>query len=58
MKKKIDNFSYSAIEWRAINYLDLNIEQSEKIFEIISALEDLDDVQNIFTNVNLGNIKS
>ena len=57
-EKKIDNFSYSAIEWRAINYLDLNIEQSEKIFEIISALEDLDDVQNIFTNVNLGNIKS
>ena len=57
-EKKIDNFSYSAIEWRAINYLDLNAEQSEKIFEILSALEDLDDVQNIFTNVNLGNIKS
>ena len=57
LEKKINNFSYSAIEWRAINFLDLNNEQSEKIFEILSALEDLDDVQNIFTNASLGNIK-
>ena len=56
-EKKIDNFLHSSIEWRAINYLDLNAEQSEKIFEILSALEDLEDVQNIFTNANLGNTK-
>ena len=55
LEKKINNFPYSAIEWRAINFLDLNDEQNEKIFEILSALEDLDDVQNIFTNANLGN---
>ena len=38
LEKKIDIFSYSAIEWRALNYIDLNKEQSEKILEILSAL--------------------
>ena len=52
-EKKIDNFTYSAIEWRAFNYLNLNNEQSKKMIEMFSALEELDDVQNIFTNVNL-----
>ena len=58
LEKKIDNFSYSAIEWRAFNYIDLNREQGEKILETLNALEELDDVQNIFTNANLENIKS
>ena len=56
LEKKIDTFSYSGIEWRAFNYIDLNKEQSEKILEILSALEELDDVQNIFTNANLEKI--
>ena len=56
LEKKIEIFSYSAIEWRALNYIDLNKEQSEKILEILRALEELDDVQNIFTNANLKNI--
>ena len=58
LEKKIDVFSYSAIEWRALNYIDLDKEQSEKILEILNALEELDDVQNIFTNANLENIKT
>jgi YebC/PmpR family DNA-binding regulatory protein len=57
LEKKIDIFSYSAIEWRAQNYINLNKEQCDKIFEILSALEELDDVQNIFTNANLENIQ-
>ena len=57
LEKKIDTFSYSAIEWRAINYINLNEEQSEKVLEILRALEDLDDVQNIFTNANLEKIQ-
>ena len=57
LEKKINVFSYSAIEWRALNYIDLNKEQSEKILEMLNALEELDDVQNIFTNANLENIK-
>ena len=53
LEKKIDIFSYSAIEWRPLNYIDLDEEKSQKILEILNSLEELDDVQNIFTNVNL-----
>jgi|TARA_B110000211_G_scaffold172995_1_gene195387 YebC/PmpR family DNA-binding regulatory protein len=58
LEKKIDAFSYSAIEWRPLNFIELNKEQSEKTLETLSALEELDDVQNIFTNANLENMKS
>ena len=57
LEKKIDTFSYSAIEWRALSHIELNKEQSEKILEILSSLEELDDVQNIFTNANLEKIQ-
>ena len=56
LEKKIDIFSYSAIEWRALNYLNLTNEQSKKVVDILNSLEELDDVQKIFTNVNLENI--
>ena len=56
-EKKLDNFEYSGIEWRPLSYLDLNKEQSEKTVEILESLEELDDVQNVYTNVNLENIK-
>ena len=52
------NFRYSAIEWRALNYLNLNNEQSKKIIEIFNMLEELDDVQNVFTNANLEKLNS
>ena len=52
-EKKIDTFAYSAIEWRAIDYLNLNEEQSKKMIEVLNNLEELDDVQNIFSNANL-----
>ena len=53
LEKKIDTLNYSAIEWRPLNYVDLNSDKSEKIVEVLTALEELDDVQNIFTNANL-----
>ena len=52
-EKKIDNFAYSAIEWRALNYLNLNKVQNKKIEDVLSTLQELDDVQNIFINANL-----
>ena len=55
LEKKIDNFAYSAIEWRAINFLKLDKNQSEKMIEVLTNLEDLDDVQNVYTNANLNN---
>ena len=42
---------------RPSNYLKLNKEQSEQILEVLTALEELDDVQNIFTNANLKNLQ-
>jgi len=57
LEKKINIFSYSAIDWRPINYIDLNKEQGDKILETLSALEELDDVQNIFSNANLEKIE-
>ena len=57
LEKKIETFNYSSIEWRPLNYVDINKDQSEQIVEILTALEELDDVQNIFTNANLKNLQ-
>ena len=54
-EKKIDSFSYSAIEWRAYNYINLDKEQTKKMIEILNALDELDDVQQVFTNAFLKN---
>ena len=56
-EKKLDNFKYSGIEWRSYNYIDLSKEQGKKIEEIKGLLEELDDVQNTYTNANLDEIK-
>ena len=55
VERKIDNLSYSAVEWRAHTILKLEKDKKLKIIEILNALEDLDDVQKIFTNVLLEN---
>ena len=57
LEKKTEAFIYSSIEWRPYNYLELNKEQSEQILGVLTALEELDDVQNIFTNANLKNLE-
>ena len=56
LEKKIETFNYSSIEWRPLNYIDLNKDQSQQIIEVLTSLEELDDVQNIFTNANLHNL--
>ena len=58
LEKKIKTFIYSSIEWRALNYIDFDDDKSEQIFEVLTALEELDDVQNIFTNANIKNLQS
>ena len=57
LEKKIETFNYSSIEWRPLNYIDLKKDKSDKLLEVLSALEELDDVQNIFTNANLKNLQ-
>ena len=53
LEEKFDNLVYSGIEWRAKTMINLTGEQQKKIVEIIESLEELDDVQNIFTNASL-----
>ena len=57
LEKKIEAFTYSSIEWRPFNYLEVNKEQSKQILEVLTALEELDDVQSIFTNAKLKNLQ-
>ncbi len=56
LEKKIENLNYSSIEWRPLNYVNLEKEQTNQVIEVLTLLEELDDVQNIFTNANLKNL--
>ena len=53
LENKIEILNYSSIEWRPSNYINLGKEQSEQLADVLNALEELDDVQNIFTNANM-----
>ena len=57
IEKKIETIIYSSIEWRPLIYINLAKESIEKLIEVLTALEELDDVQNIFTNANLKNLQ-
>ncbi len=57
LEKKIDIFDYSSVEWRPHNYIELDKDQINNAAEVLTSLEDLDDVQNIFTNANLKNLQ-
>ena len=56
-EKKLNDFEYFGVEWRPHNYIDLKREQAEKISDLMNSLEELDDIQNVYTNANLSNIK-
>ena len=53
LEKDIKYLSYSGIEWRALDYVNLAKEQTQKMIQILNSLEELDDVQSIFTNANM-----
>ena len=57
LEKKIVTFDYSSIEWRPLNYINLNKEESNNVVEVLTLLEELDDVQNIFINADLKNLQ-
>ena len=57
LEKKIETLSYSSIEWRPLNFIDLAKDKSDALIEVLTALEELDDVQKIFTNANLKNLQ-
>ena len=53
LENKVNNFISTEIEWLPLNSIQVSNEQKEKIIEFFETLEDDDDVQNIFSNVEL-----
>ena len=43
------------IEWIALNNANVDKDKQETVIEFLESLEDDDDVQNVFSNVNFGN---
>ena len=52
-RKENKNFISSEIEWIPLNSIKVSNEQQEKLIEFFEILEDDDDVQNIYSNVEL-----
>ena len=53
LENNINNFISTEIEWIPLNNVKVSKEQQEKLTELFETLEDDDDVQNIFSNVEI-----
>ena len=53
LEKIISNFISTEIEWIPLNSVDIHNEKKDGVIEFLDSLEDDDDVQNVFSNVNL-----
>ena len=54
LEKIIANFISTEIEWVPLNSVNVEKDREESVIEFLETLEDDDDVQNIFSNVNFG----
>ena len=55
LEKTISNFISTEIEWVPLNSVNIEKDKEELIINFLETLEDDDDVQNVFSNVNFGN---
>ena len=55
LEKTITNFISTEIAWMPLNSVDVAKDKEEAAIEFLENLEDDDDVQNVFSNVNFGN---
>jgi YebC/PmpR family DNA-binding regulatory protein len=55
LEKRIGNFISTEIEWIPLNSVKVTNEQQEKLVEFFETLDDDDDIQNIFSNADVGN---
>ena len=55
LEKRITNFISTEIEWIPINNVKISDDKQEKLIEFFETLEDDDDVQNIFSNLEIRN---
>ena len=53
LENKITNFISTDIEWIPLNSIDIDVEKKDEVTEFLDSLEDDEDVQNVFSNLNL-----
>jgi transcriptional/translational regulatory protein YebC/TACO1 len=55
LEKTIANFISTEIEWVPLNSVDVAKEREAVAIEFLEALEDDDDVQSVYSNINFVN---
>jgi len=55
IEKKINNFISASIEWLPLNKIILNKEKIKSVLNFLETLEDDDDVQNVYANLEVDN---
>ncbi len=55
IEKKIQEFSSSGIEWLPINKISLDLEKTKSVLNFLGTLEDDDDVQYVYANLEVDN---
>jgi len=53
IEKKIKEFISSGIEWLPINKISLNQEKTKIVINFLETLEDDDDIQNVYANLEI-----
>ena len=55
MEKKIQEFVSSGIEWLPINKILLNQEKTKTVLNFLEMLENDDDIQHVYANLEIDN---
>ena len=56
LEKEISNFISTEIEWVPLNRVLVNKYNKDGVVDFLETLEEDEDVQNVYSNVNLGGI--
>ena len=56
LEKIVVNFISTEIEWVPLNSVDVNKDNKDSVVDFLETLEEDDDVQHVYSNVNLGGL--
>ena len=56
LEKIVANFISTEIEWIPLNSVNITNDRRDDVIEFLETIEDDDDVQNVYSNVQLSNI--
>jgi transcriptional/translational regulatory protein YebC/TACO1 len=56
LEKIVANFISTEIEWVPLNSVNITNDRRDNVIEFLETIEDDDDVQNVYSNVQLSNI--